>query len=1253
MNNDNFKVGKDKYYHFILLAKDAIGHQQIREISTRAWMRSYMARGMRRVPTYYQDLIDIIGQNPGHVIGSTACIGGALGTQLLIHKETEDNVLYHKIILWVNQMKEIFGKENFFLEMQPSHNKDQIYVNEEIIHLSEICDVSYIITNDSHYLIKEDLPIHEAFLNAQGGDREVKSFYATTYLMNDDEVREYMVHSDGVINEEILQKSYQNIVKIKDMCEDYSIMKPLKIPQLAWKDLDSYTLDQRKWVNYIPYLDEFWDSNYEGDQQLADIICLALEKDVRLQYQECYDEINECLKMTWISSEVNKTHWSAYFLNLQKIIEECWNAGTLVGCGRGSGVGFILLYLLGITQINPLWEKTKTERWRFLNPSRVSVLDVDVDIEGSRRQQVLEHLRKVYGYDRVANVLTLGTEKSKSAILTAARGLGIDVDIAQYLASMIQAPRGMLMSLKQTAYGDEENDIPPNMAFRHEMEDNYPELWKVAQRIEGLICRTGIHAGGIIFVDEPFTESTALMKAPDGTIITQFDLHDCEDVSLIKYDLLSVEALDKMHNCIDLICEHGYTENENTLKETYEKLIGIYNLERTEPKMWEMVWEHKIQSLFQMEKQSGIQGISLAKPQSVDDLATLNSVIRLMAQEKGAEQPLNKFARFKSDINEWYKEMKYYGLSQKEQELLKTLLSVSYGICESQEGFMQLVQMPECGGFNLTWADKLRKSIAKKNPKDFEKLQEEYFKVTEEKGLSKNLCNYVWNVLVSTSKGYGFNKSHTLAYSLIALQEMNLAYKYPIVFWNCACLISDSGGNEDEEDKIDEGVYGFSWDSSISVSVTDFNEEDEIDEETDDEAESDTQGSKKKTTRTANYGKIATAIGKMRESGITVSPPDINNSVFTFSPDPQNNIIRYGLSGITRIGESVIREIIENRPYESFDDFISKVKVNKTQVINLIKSGAFDSLGERIKIMNDYIHSISDTKNKLNLQNMKMLIEYDILPREELGFEIRVYNFNKYLKALAKIRGEKTNYYFDERAYEFYSKYYDLDILHFDNNEYYIAQNIWDKIYKKEMDPIRDYLKKHQEECLHNLNMKIINETWDKYAAGSISKWEMDSVSFYSHNHELAIVDNDKYDFDSFYDLPEEPEVERTIEIKGKEIPMFRLSRIAGTVLDKDKNKGTVTLLTVYGVVTVRIWQNQFVKYNKQISEKQADGKKKVIEKSWFSRGNKLAIVGIRRGDSFIPKIYKTSHWSEPINLIKSIDDFGNIEFQKDRIGEE
>ena len=752
LNADNFNKDFDKYYHFILLAKDSEGAEQIRKISTKAWHRSYMAKGMRRVPTYYQDLFDIIKQNQGHVIGSTACLGGALPTQLLRYRETNDKNLLEKIYLWIQQIDGIFGHGNFFFEMQPSNNQEQIYVNKFLLKLSEELDIPYIITTDSHYLRKEDRKIHKAYLNAQNGEREVDDFYATTYLMNTEEIENYF----GYLTTEQLQKAYANILNIREKCEEYSLLKPLKIPQLKWKDLGNYKIDQKKWCYEIPYLEKFWSSKYEGDNKLADTICLALEKDKRLQYKECYDEVNECLRMTWISSEVNKTHWSAYFLNLQKIIDECWEAGTLVGCGRGSGVGFILLYLLGITQINPLWEATKTFNWRFLNPDRVSVLDVDVDIEGGRRKQVLDHLRKVYGEDRVSNVATFGTEKAKSAILTACRGLGIDVDNAQYLASMIVSDRGIQRTLHQTYYGDEENGFLPNRQFIFEMTNNYPEVWAVAQKIEGLVCRLGIHAGGVIFVDEAFTNSTSLMRAPDGTIITAFDLHDCEDVSLIKYDLLSVEALDKIHTCIDLLIEQKYVEQKDSLKETYENIIGIYNIEREDKKMWEMCWNHDIMSLFQMEKQSGITGIAAMKPTSVDDLAILNSAIRLMAQEKGMEVPVQKLARFKKYSQDWDSELASYGLTKEDKDILEPVVGISYGLCIAQEQFMQLVQLPQLGGFDLTWADKLRKSIAKKNPAEYDKLTEEFFKVTKEKGCNQNLCKYVWNVLIAMSRGYGF-----------------------------------------------------------------------------------------------------------------------------------------------------------------------------------------------------------------------------------------------------------------------------------------------------------------------------------------------------------------------------------------------------------------------------------------------------------------------------------------------------------------
>ena len=1245
LNNENFISGTDKYYHFCLYARDQVGHQQIREISTRAWNRSYMARGMRRVPTYYQDLVDIIRANPDHVIGSTACLGGALPTQLMRYHDSKDKELYGKIEQWCVQMAWIFGEENFFLELQPSMSREQSLVNRYLLNLARDHHYRYIITTDSHYLKKEDASIHKAFLNSQDGDREVDSFYATTYMMSTEELEGYL--SKDITDSEI-QEGYHNIQSIIDMCEDYDLMKPLKIPQLEWKVPDYVsTLTKDKYFKLIPELYTFYMSDYEGDKVLANHILARLDWDETLWNQKTYDAINECLEMTRVSSEVNNTHWSAYYLNLQKIIDVCWDAGSLVGCGRGSGVGFILLYLLGITQINPLRETTPTYAWRFLNPSRVSVLDVDFDIEGGRRGIVLNKFREVYGVDRVSNVATFGTEKSKSAILTAARGLGIDVDVASYISSLIPADRGLTRTLDQCMYGDKESGFEPIKQFVIEMTENYPELWEVAHKIEGLVNRLGQHAGGVIFVDEPFTNSTALMRAPDGTTITAFDLHDCEDVSLIKYDALSVEAMDKMHICLDLLCEKGFVERKPTLRETYEEVLGIYNIERNDPKMWEMVHNHEILSLFQMEKQSGIQGIALSKPTSVDDLATLNSVIRLMAQEKGAEQPLNKFARFKANIREWYDEMERYGLSAEEIKILEPHLLPSNGICESQEGFMMLVQTPECGGFDLTWADRLRKSIAKKNPAEYDKLTKEYFERVEERGLSKKLCNYVWNVLVATSRGYGFNKSHTLAYSLIALQEMNLAFRFPIIFWNCACLISDSGGAQMEEIEAvesEEEAY-----EGVFLEMEDFGAEyiEDDDEEDEDEEEEVVEKKKKKKQKTTNYGKIATAIGKMRMAGVEVAPPDINKSTYTFSPDVEHNTIRYGLSGISKVGDEVVKAILSNRPYNSIEELTSKIKINKPQVINLIKSGAFDCLGDRFKVMDEYVRSISDQKKRVTLQNMKMLIDFKLLP-PELAFECKVYNFNKYLKKLK----EDIYYLMDENSMRFYEANFDMDLLIPYEDTFKIKQTSWDNIYKKYMDRVRPYIKNHHDELLEAINRRLMSDTWDKYCEGSLSKWEMDAVSFYSHEHELDHVDERDYGYSDFYRLDENPEVERIVDIKGKKVPLFKIHRIMGTVLDKDKAKKMVTLLTKSGVVTVKIYGAVFTHYDKQLSERGADGKKHVIEKSWFARGNKIVVTGIRREDSFLAKKYSRTPY-HLVELITQINEDGTIETSGARAGDD
>lgn len=334
LNQDNFIKGEDKYFHFILLAKDEIGHKQIREISTRAWLRSYKGRGMVRVPTYYQDLIDIIKKNQGHVIGSSACVGSMLGQLLLKYKETNDKIYFEKAKKWIEQIAGIFGKENFFLETQPSNSDEQVFVNDNIKILSELTNFPVVISLDAHYLKKEDAPIHKAFLNSQDGDRETESFYATTYLMSREEIHSYM---DSHLGVETVSKWLNNTKLIYDMCKDYDLTKPLRIPYLP-RTIDNITYEQyEQFKDKIKNLHLFYNSTFDSDKHLVATIVTKLLQDPE-QYcnEETYKEIDLNLNVIWLSSEKQNTRWSAYLLNMRDYIDVIWNEGdSLVGVSRG------------------------------------------------------------------------------------------------------------------------------------------------------------------------------------------------------------------------------------------------------------------------------------------------------------------------------------------------------------------------------------------------------------------------------------------------------------------------------------------------------------------------------------------------------------------------------------------------------------------------------------------------------------------------------------------------------------------------------------------------------------------------------------------------------------------------------------------------------------------------------------------------------------------------------------------------------
>ena len=373
-----------------------------------------------------------------------------------------------------------------------------------------------------------------------------------------------------------------------------------------------------------------------------------------------------------------------------------------------------------------------------------------------------------------------------------------------------------------------------------------------------------------------------------------------------------------------------------------------------------------------------------------------------------------------------------------------------------------------------------------------------------------------------------------------------------------------------------------------------------------------------------DYGKIAKAIGDIRSKGINVSLANINKSKFGFSPDVDNNRILFGLKGMLNVGDDVVDAIIANRPYVSPRDFLNKVKPGKQAMISLIKGGAFDDMMDRKLCMAWYIWEVCDKKSRLTLQNMGGLIKHSLLPEatEQQVMARRIYEFNRYLKAVCK--GSATHYQLDDRAMGFLTEIGYDELITADLT---LEQKAWDKqVYQPWMNVFRGWIAADKDNILAQLNEAIFLEDWNKYAKGSISAWEMEVLCFYYHQHELQEINFYKYGLKDFFELPEEPEVEKTFTARnGTEVNMLKLHKICGTCIAKNKTKSTVTILTTSGVVTIKFRKEYFSLFDKRISERGADGVKHIAEKSWFDRGSMIMVQGFRSGDNFIPKKYASS----------------------------
>ncbi len=483
-----------------------------------------------------------------------------------------------------------------------------------------------------------------------------------------------------------------------------------------------------------------------------------------------------------------------------------------------------------------------------------------------------------------------------------------------------------------------------------------------------------------------------------------------------------------------------------------------------------------------------------------------------------------------------------------------------------------------------------------------------FFEKGEALGTSRSLLNYIWFVQISAQLGYSFSEIHTTGYALIALIEMNLAYRYPIIYWNCACLSVDSSAvsEQDFENLIEDDV--------ITID--------------DDEG-------KKKTQNKMDYSKIAAGLDRYKNI-CNIHLPDINKSKLSFTPNVETNSILYGLKGICKVTEPVISEIMNNRPFSSLEDFLNRVTkrvVTKDKVINLIKCGAFDEIEgkNRSEILKDFIWTVCEPKKRITLQNLNMLIDLELLPNS-LDYVSDVY---KLTKELRRHRDTEKMWYFGDNINIPENKinvwrgiFKDSGIVP-ETIEYegetrgVFNSDKWDRFYEKQMDVARAYIKPHAEELLVKLNNKLFENEFNKYCSGDSLQWELDSINFYFDGHPLnkVIPEINEVIIDRVEDIVEGAQ-DGEFVIKGNVIPRMKLFTIAGTVLDRDTTKGLVTVQCPDGVVNVKIYKDLFALYNKTITDESGE---RVIDESFFDKGQHLLITGIQRGMTFIPKTYKNT----------------------------
>src|SRR5580692_7243756 len=817
-NHKNRGSDAERSNHLVLLAENEEGYRNLIQLVSTGFLDGF----------YYKPRVDHdrLQQHSKGLIALSACLRGEVADALVSEK-------YDQAKTNAYRLRDIFGKGNFFLEVQDQGMEIETRINRDLVQLSRETGIPLVATNDCHYLTRSDAHAQEVLMCIQTGktmsdSQRMKFPTDQFYFKTAEEMAEVFRELPDAVSRTVTIADRCNL-KIQRVTNPFP---EFKVPEGFTTDSYFEKVVREGFLTRAPLLER-----------------QAAENRLRHPLPVYESRLTSEIEM------IKKMRFAGYFLIVWDFIHYARAQGVPVGPGRGSAAGSLVSYALHITDVDPLQYDLLFER--FLNPERVSLPDIDIDFCMRRRGEVIDYVRQKYGDKSVAQIITFGTMAAKAVLKDAGRALDMPYGEVDRLAKMVPTTLNISLedALKQS----------PQLDAMREKDERVKELLEVALRLEGLARHASTHAAGVVISPRPLTEIVPLYKSNKDEITTQYDMNALERIGLLKMDFLGLTTLTVLSDAVRLIKLNRGTD------------IDLDTLPLDDEASYKLFARGDTTGIFQFESHGMRDILRRYQPTRLEDLTALNALYRPGPIQGGM---IDDFIARKHG-----KKKVAYDLPELEQ-----ILSETWGVILYQEQVMQIAN--RLAGFSLGDADLLRRAMGKKKHEEMAAQREKFLTGCAARKVNAKKAEKIFDLMAEFA-GYGFNKSHSCAYALLAYQTSYLKVHFPVEFM-AAMLSSETGNTE----------------------------------------------------------KVVKYINEARGMGITVLPPDVNSSDVDFTP--VGEAIRFGLRAIKNVGENTVKGILDARTelgrftsIYQFCDHVDPRLLNKRVLESLIKSGAMDSLGTR------------------------------------------------------------------------------------------------------------------------------------------------------------------------------------------------------------------------------------------------------------------------------------------------------------------